>query len=94
IEGFRSAVEGNGTQYPLGNPPPQYLFDYNVYIGGAVAAHELRQQVGDDAFFAGLRLYFERYGGGTASDADFQAIMEEASGQSLTPFFTQWIPNS
>ncbi|MFZ0549094.1 MAG: M1 family metallopeptidase, partial [Candidatus Promineifilaceae bacterium] len=31
IEGFRSAVEGNGTQYPLGNPPPQYLFDYNVY---------------------------------------------------------------
>ena len=94
IEGFRSAVEGNNKSYPLGNPPTEFLFDFNIYVGGAVAVHELRQEVGDEAFFAGLRLYFERYGGGTASDSEFQAVMEEASGQSLDAFFAQWLPKS
>lgn len=94
IEAYRSAVEGNTTSYPLGNPPPEFLFDFNVYIGGAVAVHELRQEVGDEAFFAGLRLYFERYGGGTASDAEFQAVMEEVSGKPLNAFFAQWLPKS
>jgi aminopeptidase N len=41
-----------------------------------------------------LRLYFERYGGGTAGDAEFQAVMEEVSGQSLDAFFAQWLPKS
>jgi aminopeptidase N len=94
IEGYRAAVEANDKIYPLGNPPVEYLFDYNVYFGGAVAVHELRQEMGDDAFFAGLRLYFQRYGGGSASDAQFQAVMEEAAGKSLSAFFAQWIPKS
>lgn len=94
IEGARASVEANGLDFPLGNPPTEYLFNFNVYYGGAVAVHELRQEMGDDAFFAGLRLYFQRYGGGTASDAEFQAVMEEAAGKSLTPFFAQWIPKS
>ncbi|HID54296.1 MAG TPA: hypothetical protein EYP41_19940 [Anaerolineae bacterium] len=53
--------------------------------------HELRQEVGDEAFFAGLQMYFAEYGGGTASDAQFQAVMEEASGQSLEAFFEKWL---
>ena len=92
IEGARSSVEGNELNFPLGNPPPEYLFNFNVYYGGAVAVHELRQEVGDDAFFAGLRLYFQRYGGSTASDAQFQAVMEEVSGKSLDAFFAEWVP--
>jgi aminopeptidase N len=94
IEAFRSAVEANDKNFPLGNPPTEYLFDFNVYYGGAVAVHALRQEMGDEAFFAGLRLYFERYGGSTASDAEFQSVMEEAAGTSLDNFFTQWIPKS
>jgi aminopeptidase N len=54
-----------------------------------VVAHALRQEVGDAAFFAGLRLYFERYGGGTASQAEFQAALEEAAGMSLDDFFAE-----
>ena len=53
--------------------------------------HELRTTMGDDAFFSGLRLYFERYGDQTASDAEFQAVMEETYGQSLDPFFAEWL---
>lgn len=94
IEGARSSVEANELNFPLGNPPAEYLFNFNVYYGGAVAVHELRQELGDEAFFNGLRLYFQRYGGGTASDAQFQAVMEEASGKSLGAFFAEWFPKS
>ena len=83
-------VEGSGRDYPLDNPPPQYLFESNVYQKGALAVHTLRQEMGDEAFFSGLRLYFQRFGGSTASDEQFQAVMEEAVGRSLKDFFSQW----
>ncbi|MEZ4510991.1 MAG: M1 family metallopeptidase [Chloroflexota bacterium] len=91
IAEMAGAVEQNGGGYPLGNPPPAQLFGFNTYFEGATAVHALRRQLGDEVFFTGLRLYLERYGGGTASDSDFQAVMEEASGQSLDAFFTEWL---
>lgn len=87
IEALRAAVTDNGPQYALGAPPPQQLFGFNTYYGGAVMVHDLRQMIGDDAFFAGLRQYFQLYGHSTASDAQFQAVMEEAAGRSLDDFF-------
>lgn len=92
LAGIRSAVEGNDKSYPLNNPPPTYLFEFNVYYGGALVVHDLRQTMGDEAFFSGLRTYFERFGGSTASDAQFQAVMEQAAGFSLEPFFAEWFP--
>ncbi|MCA9992495.1 MAG: hypothetical protein KDE29_16015, partial [Anaerolineales bacterium] len=67
------------------------LLAFDAYNRGAVMVHELRQEMGDEAFFGGLRAYFARYGGGTASQADFQAVMEEAAGFSLEAFFTRWL---
>jgi aminopeptidase N len=89
---LNSVVEGNNKQYPLDQPPPEYLFELNVYFQGALAAHALRQEIGDEAFFAGLRNYFARYGGGTASDDQFQSIMEQAAGVPLDDFFAAWFP--
>ena len=91
MAGIKSAVEENEPSYALGSPPPELLFSFNTYFGGALMVHELRQTVGDDAFFDGLKLYFERYGGGTATDAQFQAVMEEVSGQALDAFFEAWL---
>jgi aminopeptidase N len=91
IEAIRTAVAENEPQYPLGNPPPERLFGFNTYFKGALLVHALRQEIGDEAFFAGLRAYFQRYGGATASDAEFQAVMEEAAGQSLDTFFAEWL---
>ena len=91
IESFKSAVADNGELFPLGNPPPADLFSFNTYFGGAIFVHELRQEIGDEAFFSGLQTYFATYGGGTASDAQFIAVMEEAAGQSLTLFFAEWL---
>ncbi|MGD8585120.1 MAG: M1 family metallopeptidase [Chloroflexota bacterium] len=87
-----SVVEGNDKNYPLNNPPPGLLFELNVYYQGAMAVHALRQEMGDEAFFAGLRAYFERYGGGVASDAQFRAVMEESAGRSLDDYFNTWFP--
>ncbi|MCI0398713.1 MAG: hypothetical protein L0322_27805 [Chloroflexi bacterium] len=94
MEGVRSAVEGNDENYPIGNPPPGQLFEFNIYYKGALFVHALRQEMGDEAFFRGLRLYLERYGGGTASDAEFQATMEEAAGIPLDTLFTEWLAQS
>jgi aminopeptidase N len=87
-----SVVEGNDKSYPLNDPPAEYLFELNVYFQGAMAVHALRQEMGDEAFFGGLRTYFERFGGGTASDADFRAVMEESAGRSLDSYYQQWFP--
>lgn len=90
----QSVVEGNDKSYPLNNPPPEYLFELNIYYQGAWIFHALRQELGDEAFFGGLRAYVEQYGGKTASDADFQRIMEEVSGRSLESFFQGYFPAS
>jgi aminopeptidase N len=92
LENWRTAVENSDKNYPLDNPPPEYLLEFNVYYEGALAVHALRQEMGDEAFFNGLRSYFERFGGGTASDEDFRSVMEEAAGRSLETFFSQWFP--
>jgi aminopeptidase N len=94
MERVAAAVEGNDKEYPLDNPPAHYLFEFNVYQKGALAAHALRQEMGDAAFFSGLQLYFQQFGGGTASDDQFQEVMEEAVGRSLESFFRQWFTPS
>ena len=77
--------------YPLDDPPPLELFARYSYVKGAIVVHALRQEMGDEAFFSGLRAYFERYGGGTATHAEFQAVLEEACGFSLDSFFEEWL---
>ena len=90
IENYTELVVTESHDFPLNEPPPEQMFGRDSYLKGAVTAHALRQEVGDDAFFEGLRTYFERYGGGTATHAEFQATMEEAAGKSLDAFFQQW----
>lgn len=87
-------VEGNDKEYPLNHPPPQYLFELNIYYKGALAVHALREEMGDEVFFAGLQEYFRRYGGRTASDAEFRAVMEESLGRSLQAYYDEWFPGS
>jgi aminopeptidase N len=62
-----------------------------TYQKGGWVLHMLRQRIGDDRFWAGIRAYYQRYKDGSASTADFRAAMEEASGQNLSAFFDQWL---
>ena len=62
-----------------------------VYQKGGWTLHILRRMVGDDHFWAGIRDYYQHYRNGSASTADFQKVMEEASGLQLDWFFEQWL---
>jgi aminopeptidase N len=67
------------------------LLNPNSYQKGAWTLHMLRQQVGDDAFWRGLRTYYGRYRNANAATEDFRKVMEEASGKDLAGFFKQWL---
>jgi len=65
-----------------------------VYEKGAWTLHMLRDLVGTEPFWRGIRLYYQRYANGVASTADLRRAMEEVSGQDLGWFFTQWLTRS
>ncbi|MFO7655376.1 MAG: M1 family aminopeptidase [Candidatus Krumholzibacteriia bacterium] len=83
---------GGGTVY-VENPDSFHeVFDYDLtYQKASWIVHMLRGVIGDDDFFAGLALYRERHAYGSATSAQFQALMEEVSGRDLEAFFQQWL---
>ncbi len=76
---------------PIADPGPLGLFLAPVYDRGAATLHALRGEVGDEAFFAGARLWLTRYDDATGTTEDFQAVFEEVSGQDLGAFFDVWV---
>jgi aminopeptidase N len=77
--------------FPPGNVPPDDLFNSGVYWRGALTLHALRLRVGDEAFFAILRTYYERFQYSNATIADFVAVAEEIAGEPLTDLFDAWL---
>ena len=73
---------------------PDEAFDAHAYSGGAARVHLLRDQLGDEAFLAALRLYLETHAGGVATTADLQAAFEATSGRDLDVFFDEWVRSS
>jgi aminopeptidase N len=65
-----------------------------VYEKGAWTLHMLRDLIGTESFWRGIRLYYQRYANGLASTADLRRTMEEVSGQDLRWFFAQWLTRS
>ncbi len=47
--------------------------------------------MGDDAFWKGIRSYYQKYRNSNATVADFRREMEAAFGKDLTVFFDQWL---
>lgn len=66
------------------------MFDAISYNKGGQVLHMLRKQVGDDAFFASLKLYLERNRFKNAEIHDLRLAFEEVTGQDLNWFFNQW----
>lgn len=75
----------------IADPGPLGLFASQVYNRGAATLHALRVKVGDEAFFAGARLWIERYNDADGSTVDFEAVYEEVSDQDLANFFDVWL---
>ena len=62
-----------------------------VYRKGALFFEALRQQIGDQAFFAALQQYYQDYKYGVASTEDLLELFEQASGTQLDDFYQQWL---
>ncbi len=67
------------------------LLNANSYQKGGFVLHMLRSQLGDSAFFAGIRAYYQRYRHGNAHTDDLRRELEAASGRQLGWFFDQWL---
>ena len=62
-----------------------------TYQKGSWVLHMLRQEIGDDRFWAGIRDYYALYRDRNATTADFRVAMERAAGRDLEGFFRQWL---
>jgi len=62
-----------------------------VYNKSAMALHMLRQMVGDDMFFDGVRRFYLSSRFRKVGSEDFRLAMEEATGRDLQRFFERWI---
>ena len=70
------------------------VFRALVYNKGAAVLHMLRRLLGDEAFFRGIRLFYEDRRYQKAGTEDLERAMELASGRVLDRFFERWIYNA
>lgn len=70
---------------------PTKLLNANSYQKGAWVLHMLRRQVGDSAFFRGVRDYYSTYRDSSVLSSQFEGIMERRSRKNLDWFFKQWL---
>ncbi len=70
------------------------LLNGNNYQKGAWVLHMLRGLLGDEAFFRGIREFYNAHKEANADSNDFRAAMEKASGADLKEFFERWVYKS
>ncbi|HTZ31047.1 MAG TPA: M1 family aminopeptidase [Methylomirabilota bacterium] len=66
-------------------------FDGNAYGKGSLVLYMLRRQLGDDAFYAGLKHYLEVNRGKNVVSSDLAKAIEEATHTNVDQFFDQWV---
>lgn len=73
-----------------GYSDPNQMFDAHTYNKAEQVLVQLRHEMGDKAFWSGVRGYVRNNRHQTVVLDDLQEAMEEASGRSLHGFFQQW----
>ena len=66
-------------------------FDGNAYTKGGWVLYMLRHQLGDDAFYAGLKHYLEVNRGKNVVTADLIKAIDETTHIDVDQFFNQWV---
>jgi hypothetical protein len=75
----------------IGDPGPDLLFDFAVYIRGAMTLHTLRLAVGNVDFFEIMETWATDNAGGNVTTEEFIALAESISGQDLGSLFDTWL---
>jgi aminopeptidase N len=97
IEEYRSSYE---RVRQAGHDKPLVFQDWShpttddrtiVYRKGAYVLHLLRDELGEDAFWGGIRLYTRTYAGKSVTSEQFQAALEHGADKNLSEFFKKWV---
>ncbi len=67
------------------------IFNGNAYTKGGWVLYMLRHQLGEEAFYGGLKHYLEVNRGKNAVTADLATALEQATHTNLDEFFDQWV---
>jgi aminopeptidase N len=89
----RQGYMAQGKGEPLvrfGYEQREEVFDAISYNKGGQILHMLRKYVGDDAFFASLKLYLETNKFKSAEAHNLRLAFEEVTGEDLNWFWNQW----
>lgn len=96
--GYEQAVENFQQQQgdePISQPLASFQARDNaystiVYLKGALFFHALREEIGDDAFFAALQGYYAANRFGIAQPINLLDQFETESQRDLDPFYDEW----
>jgi aminopeptidase N len=100
LEDIAAARQRYETVRDAGHDRPLVFPDWNrptagdrtlVYRKGAYVLHLLREELGEGAFWDGIRRYTRTYFGKSVTTEDFQQVMEQATGRDLAAFFSKWV---
>ncbi|MDO8366682.1 MAG: M1 family aminopeptidase [Saprospiraceae bacterium] len=87
---FYSAGDGGHPLIHFGYENREDMFDAHSYNKGGCILHMLRQQVGDEAFFAALNRYLKKNEYTEVESHELRLAFEDVTGQDLNWFFNQW----
>lgn len=105
-EAFREYMRGQAQTYfayekkrnaPIHDtetPNLMQLLNPNNYEKGAWVLHMLRKRLGDEAFFRGLRDFYNAHASGNATTENLRRALERSSRENLRTFFARWIYDS
>jgi hypothetical protein len=61
------------------------------YQKAAMVFHMLRREIGDDAFWRGIKTFVAKYNGAYAGWESLERVFSETAGRDLRWFFSQWV---
>ena len=85
-----SSKQGNPNLIRFNYADKEEMFDAVSYNKGGAILHLLRSTIGDEAFFAGLKLYLEKNAYTSVESHQLRMAFEEVTGEDLNWFFNQW----
>lgn len=92
LSGYLEDVQEKGARHLIRfyYEDEQEMFDPHSYNKGGLVLHHLRNILGDEVFFAGVKLFLAQNALKPVEAHHLRLAMEEVSGKDLNWFFNQW----
>lgn len=88
---YHQRLTNSAQNLVLADPGPRDMFDDRVYKRGALTLHALRNEIGDNAFFALLKDWTTRYRHSNVVTDDFIGLAAQYSKHSLHALWDSWL---